>query len=131
MGTLGFKDSDVKSLLLVNRVFRVGVDQIGQHLDIELAEQTGRIGARKCQGGQVQHVSILHPDRVLNRGTTNERHAKRLGGLKFKNRRTLPCMRPCQRAHQKITQLRHDPQVTQTDKLLLARPSNRRTKRDQ
>ena len=27
MGTLGFGDSDVKSLLLVNRVFRVGVDQ--------------------------------------------------------------------------------------------------------
>ena len=29
MGTLGFEDSDVKSLLLLNRVFRVGVDQIG------------------------------------------------------------------------------------------------------
>ena len=27
MGTLGFEDSDVKSLLLLNRVFRVGVDQ--------------------------------------------------------------------------------------------------------
>ena len=35
MGTLGFEDSDVKSLLLLNRVFRVGVDQIGQYLDIE------------------------------------------------------------------------------------------------
>ena len=35
MGTLGFKDSDVKSLLLLNRVFRVGVDQTGQYLDIE------------------------------------------------------------------------------------------------
>ena len=35
MGTLGFEDSDVKSLLLLNRVFSVGVDQTGQFLDIE------------------------------------------------------------------------------------------------
>ena len=35
MGTLGFGDSDVKSILLLNRVFRVGVDQTGQHLDTE------------------------------------------------------------------------------------------------
>ena len=35
-GTLGFEDSDVKSILLLNRVFRVGVDQPGQYLDIEL-----------------------------------------------------------------------------------------------
>ena len=35
MGTLGFDDSEVKSLLLLNRVFRVGVDQPGQYLDIE------------------------------------------------------------------------------------------------
>ena len=35
MGTLRFEDSDVKSLLLLNRVFRVGVDQTGQYLDIE------------------------------------------------------------------------------------------------
>ena len=35
MGTLGFEDSDVKSLLLLSRVFRVGVDQTGQYLDIE------------------------------------------------------------------------------------------------
>ena len=35
MGTLGFKDSDVKSILLLNRVFRVGVDQTGQYLDRE------------------------------------------------------------------------------------------------
>ena len=35
MGTLGFGDSDVKSLLLLNGVFRVGVDQTGQHQDIE------------------------------------------------------------------------------------------------
>ena len=33
MGTLGFEDSDVKSLLLLNRVFTVGVDQTGQYLD--------------------------------------------------------------------------------------------------
>ena len=36
MGTLGFEDSDVKSVQLLNRVFRVGVDQTGQYLDIEL-----------------------------------------------------------------------------------------------
>ena len=35
MGTVGFEDSDVKSLLLLNCVFRVGVDQTGQYLDIE------------------------------------------------------------------------------------------------
>ena len=35
MGTLGFEDSDVKRLLLWNHVFRVGVDQTGQYLDIE------------------------------------------------------------------------------------------------
>ena len=35
MGTLGFEDSDVKSLLLLNRVSRVGVDRTGQYLDIE------------------------------------------------------------------------------------------------
>ena len=35
MGTLGFEDSYVKSFLLLNRVFRVGVDQSGQYLDIE------------------------------------------------------------------------------------------------
>ena len=35
IGALGFEDSDVKSLLLLNRVCRVGVDQTGQQLDIE------------------------------------------------------------------------------------------------
>ena len=35
MGPLAFEDSDVKSLLCLNRVFRVGVDQTGQYLDIE------------------------------------------------------------------------------------------------
>ena len=35
MGTLAFEDSDVKSFLLLNRAFRVGVDQTGQYLDIE------------------------------------------------------------------------------------------------
>ena len=35
MGTLGHEDSDVKSLQLSNLVFRVGVDQTGQYLDIE------------------------------------------------------------------------------------------------
>ena len=32
MGTLGIEDSDVKSLLLLNRVFTVGVEQTGQYL---------------------------------------------------------------------------------------------------
>ena len=32
MGTLGFEDSDLKSILLLNGVFRVGVDQTGQYL---------------------------------------------------------------------------------------------------
>ena len=36
METPGFGDSDVKSLLLLSRVFRVGVDHTGQYLDIEL-----------------------------------------------------------------------------------------------
>ena len=35
MGTLRFGDADVKSLLLLNRVFRVGTDQTGQYLDNE------------------------------------------------------------------------------------------------
>ena len=35
MGTLGVEDSDTKSLLLLNRVFRVGTDDRGQYLDIE------------------------------------------------------------------------------------------------
>ena len=35
MGTLGFGDSDVKSLRLLNRVFRVGSDQNGQYLEID------------------------------------------------------------------------------------------------
>ena len=34
-GTLRFKDSDVKRLLLLGLVFRGGTDQIGQYLDIE------------------------------------------------------------------------------------------------
>ena len=34
--TLGFEGSGVKSLLLFNLVFKVGTDQIGQYLDIEL-----------------------------------------------------------------------------------------------
>ena len=36
MGLLGFEESDVKSLRLKNRVFRVVTDQTGQYLDIEL-----------------------------------------------------------------------------------------------
>ena len=36
METLEIEDSDVKSLLLLNSVLRVGTDQTGQYLDIEL-----------------------------------------------------------------------------------------------
>ena len=36
MGTLGIEDSDAKSLLLLNLVFRVGTDQTEEFLDIEL-----------------------------------------------------------------------------------------------
>ena len=36
MGTLGLEDSDVPTLLLLNRVFRVGVDQTEQYLGVEL-----------------------------------------------------------------------------------------------
>ena len=36
VGTLGYEDSDVKSLMLLNRVFRVGTDQTAEYLDIEL-----------------------------------------------------------------------------------------------
>ena len=35
MRTLGFEDSDVKSLLLLSRVFGNGTDQTGEHLDVE------------------------------------------------------------------------------------------------
>ena len=33
--TLGFEESDVKSLLLLNRVLRVGTDQTGPYMDIQ------------------------------------------------------------------------------------------------
>ena len=36
MGTLGVENSDVKSLRLLDRVFRVRVDQTGQYSDVEL-----------------------------------------------------------------------------------------------
>ena len=36
MGTLVFEDSDAKSVLLLNRVLRVGTDQTGQFLATEL-----------------------------------------------------------------------------------------------
>ena len=35
MGTLGFEESDVNSLLLLSRAFGVGADQTGQLTDIE------------------------------------------------------------------------------------------------
>ena len=42
METLGIKDSDVRSLLLLNRVFRVGTDQAAEFFDIELQRNTLR-----------------------------------------------------------------------------------------
>ena len=36
MATLGFEEANAKSVLLLNRVFRVQTDQTGQFLDIEL-----------------------------------------------------------------------------------------------
>ena len=62
MGTLGFEDSDVKSLLVLNRVFRVGVDQTGQYLDIEPL-----------------HSSSVNEDaiRTLKRWAHHERNYKR------------------------------------------------------
>ena len=49
METLRFEDSDVKSLLLLNRVFRVGVDQTGQYLGIEtdLGHSSGKHQTRE------------------------------------------------------------------------------------
>ena len=40
METLGFGNSDVNCLLLLNPVFRIGTDQTGQYLDIETRLET-------------------------------------------------------------------------------------------
>ena len=55
MGTLGFEDSDVKSLLLLNRVFRVGTDQTRQYPDIEL---------------DLRHVPLIINESGCNTNTT-------------------------------------------------------------
>ena len=55
MGTFGFEDSDVKSLLLVNHVFRVGVDQTGRYLDME---------------PDLRHVSLIIRESGCNTNTT-------------------------------------------------------------
>ena len=61
----GFEDSDVKSLLLLNRVFRVGTDQTGQYLDIEPDLRhapliiCGQYTHKHCTYGAAQHSHAL------------------------------------------------------------------------
>ena len=72
VGTFGLEDSDVKSLLLLNRVFRVGVDQSAQYLDIELdlrhapliinesgcTTNTRAVSTRRETAGQIGDIKI-------------------------------------------------------------------------
>ena len=62
MGTLGFEDSDVRSLLLLNRVFRVGVDPTGQYLDIEL---------------DLRHAPLIISESGCNTNTTSSENTTR------------------------------------------------------
>ena len=68
MGTLGFEDSDVKSLLLLNRVFRVGVDQTGQYLDIEPDLRHAPLIISEIRM-QYEHWSCEHTTRETTRQT--------------------------------------------------------------
>ena len=54
-GTRGFEESDVKSLLLLNRVLRVGIDQTGQYMDIQsdLRHAPLIINESRCNARQV------------------------------------------------------------------------------
>ena len=52
MGTLGFEDSDVKSLLLLNRVFGVGVDQLDSTWTLNLRD--------------THHSSSMNQDAIRN-----------------------------------------------------------------
>ena len=62
MGTLGFEDSDVKSLLLLNRVCRVGTDQTGQYVDIEL---------------DLRHAPLIINESGCNTNTNSSEHTTR------------------------------------------------------
>ena len=48
MGTLVFEDSDVKSLLLLNRVLRAGTDQTGQDIEPDLRHASLIISESGC-----------------------------------------------------------------------------------
>ena len=61
-GTLGFEDSHVKSLLLLNRAFRVGTDQTGQYLDIE---------------PDLRHVPLIISGSGCNTNTKSSQHTTR------------------------------------------------------
>ena len=75
--TLGFEDSDVKSLLLLNRVFRVGVGQTGQSLDIDPDwRRTTPISEQGCNTNtkavitpreKLQDKLVLDGSSILNR----------------------------------------------------------------
>ena len=62
MGTHGFEDSDVRSFLLLIRVFTVGVDQTGQHLDIEL---------------DLRHAPLIISESGCNTNTKSSEHTTR------------------------------------------------------
>ena len=61
MGTLGFENSDVKSFRLLDRVFRVGVDQTGQYLDVE--HDLRHVHSLSVNRMQCEHQSGEHTTR--------------------------------------------------------------------
>ena len=64
----GFEDSDVKSYLLLNRVFRVGVDQTGQYLDIETDLRHAPLIISEIRM-QYEHQNSEHTTRETTRQT--------------------------------------------------------------
>ena len=71
MGTHGFEDSDVKSLLLLNRVFRVG--QTGQYLDIE---------------PDLRHAPLIISESGCNANTKSEHATRETSGQTGVRRKT-------------------------------------------
>ena len=63
MGTLGFEDTNVKNLQLLNRVFRVGVDQTGQYLYIDELD--------------LRHAPLIISELGCNTNTKNSEHTTR------------------------------------------------------
>ena len=64
MGTLGFEDSDAKSLLLLlNCVFTFGTDQTGKYLDIELDLRHAPLIIRMQFDSNMKTVSTPHGSR--------------------------------------------------------------------